>query len=116
MYGLLPELPLIPEVVGIEVLFDEVHGRLHLLIEHEPVLNGGLTLHDLIDNAQLHILELLVQPQEMNQLWVLPAHIQHRINVHLGVLVEVVDGFDGAEHTVVVFVPVHSEVGLARDE
>jgi hypothetical protein len=116
LYCLLPQLPLIPEILRIKVLLHKMQWRLQLLIEHQPIFDSRLALHNLINDAQLHILKLLIQPQKVNQFGILPTDIQHGIDVHLRVFVEVVDGFDRAEHAVVVFVTVHAQVGLARDQ
>ena len=65
---------------------------------------------------QRYVLEGVLQPEEVDQLWVLAALLEHAEYEELWFLHEVRDGFDGAEDAVFVLVLVDAEVGLSGDE
>ena len=51
--GLLSQLPLVPTIVRVDILLDEMKRGLNALINHEFVLDASF--HRLIDQTQLHL-------------------------------------------------------------
>lgn len=50
---LLPQLPLVPAVIRVDILLHEVHGCLDALVHHKFVLDA--TLDCLVDQTQFHL-------------------------------------------------------------
>lgn len=51
--GFLPELPLVPIVVGVQILLNKMSGSLNRLVKHEPIVEASF--YCLVNQTELHL-------------------------------------------------------------
>ena len=116
---LLPEVPLVPAVVGLDVLLDEVSGGLHALVHHERSGDREEGMHAVLaleECGEGGLWEVILHLEQVDELGLATAPLDDLVQVLLWLLDELVDAHFVSEHAILLSVLEDTEVGFSRHE